>query len=224
MNLSPYMLSQLLATIAFSIMLVEMIVLTLQLLALQFPIEILFLFQLRLYLLTKIIFSFLHSPMKCATYYFKRVFLSLTSPNSSPPFSCPTPNLTQLIIKFLFSILIPCIIIKLAPIAIECLSRNKKKQKLLHVMAARQEYPYPATKLGILEKGADHMSEYILCLYTLNGHVVSGFTVRILLMSVFFMAFMTVAVFVEKFIEYYIVPTCVNQDGRYHITYVGMVV
>ena len=51
-------------------------------------------------------------------------------------------------------------------------------------------------KLGILGKGAGHTNKHPQS--TLNGHAVSRFTVQMLLMSVFFMAIMTVAVFVEK--------------------------
>ena len=90
MNLSPYMLSQLLAAIAFSIMLVGMIVLMLQLLTLRFP----------------------------------------------------TLNRCM------------------------CWLQNKNTHLLLE-------------KLDILEKGAGHTNEHIQP--TLNGHVVSGFTVRMLL-------------------------------------------
>ena len=56
-------------------------------------------------------------------------------------------------------------------------------------------------KLGILEKGAGHTNEHFQS--TLNGHVVSGFTVRMLLKSVFFKAIMAVAVFVEKLTDNY---------------------
>ena len=107
MNLSPYMLCQLLAAIAFSIMLAGMIVLTLQLLTLRFP------------------------------------------------------NLNR------------C----------TCWLQDKNIHALLQ-------------KLGILEKGADHTNKHPQS--TLNGHMVSRFTVRMLLTSVFFMAIMTVGVFVEK--------------------------
>ena len=107
MSLSPYMLSQVLAAIAFSIMLAGMIALTLQLLTLRFP------------------------------------------------------NLNR------------C----------TCWLQDKNIHALLQ-------------KLGILEKGTGHTNKYSQS--TLNGHVVSRFTVRMLLTSVFFMATMTVGVFVEK--------------------------
>ena len=107
MNLSPYMLSQLLAAIAFSIMLAGMIVLTLQLLTLRFP-----------------------TLNRCT-----------------------------------------------------CWLQDKNIHALLQ-------------KLGILGKGAGHTNKHPQS--TLNGHAVSRFTVRMLLTSVFFMAIMTVGVFVEK--------------------------
>ena len=101
------MLSQLLAAIAFSIMLAGMIVLTLQLLTLQFP------------------------TLNCCTCWLQ--------------------------------------------------------DKIIHALLQ---------KLSILEKGAGHTNEHPQS--TLNGHVVSKFTVRMLLKPVFFKAIKAVAVFVEK--------------------------
>ena len=54
----------------------------------------------------------------------------------------------------------------------------------------------PHGQMSILGKGVGHTNKYPQS--TLNRHVVSGFIVQMLLMSVFFMVIITVAVFVEK--------------------------